>query len=401
MHLRRLGAGLVGLLWPILADYLLDGCGMSLEAYAQTVASILDAVLDEQLMPTALEAVAEYVGAAGAAYLVVNKLTQQVSSAVWWGCLAGSRAAYFARYSRIDPLREVQTNAPCGIFMRLSECLPQSVLRDDEWYNDFVLKGGVCDILAVKLHESGLHTVTLDLHQAVGDLHAVPRDLKALQSLMPVLTSAGRLYVDRGLRSAITGERLEYPPAGVIFTDGDGRIIETNEEAERILRLSDGLTIRNGQICARRNFETAKLTELIAHATAAPGSDPSIGCLLIGRDGGPPAYTVRVAAVRGRLSSYDVPMAMVLVSAPENQVSESELAELYGLTSAESRLAIAIAFGKRLSEIAGQFGVQITTLRTQLSSILKKCEVERQADLVRLISNIPVVGLTPSEKGFN
>jgi hypothetical protein len=37
-------------------------------------------------------------------------------------------------------------------------------------------------------------------------------------------------------------------------------------------------------------------------------------------------------------------------------------------------------------------------LRTQLSSVLKKCGVERQSDLVRLISNIPVVRLLPSEE---
>jgi DNA-binding CsgD family transcriptional regulator len=74
--------------------------------------------------------------------------------------------------------------------------------------------------------------------------------------------------------------------------------------------------------------------------------------------------------------------------------------ETDGLSPAESRLAVAVAFGKRLSELAGEFGVQITTLRTQLSSILKKCEVERQSDLVRLISNIPVVRLTPSTAVF-
>jgi DNA-binding CsgD family transcriptional regulator len=157
--------------------------------------------------------------------------------------------------------------------------------------------------------------------------------------------------------------------------------------------------MRNGQICARRHFETTKLAELIAHATGAIGSHPSAGALLVGREGDHPAYIVRVAPVTAGLVGYDLPMAMVLVSAPdENRVSERELAELYGLSPAESRLAVAVAFGKRLSELSGEFGVQITTLRTQLSSVLKKCEVERQSDLVRLISNIPVVRLIPSEE---
>lgn len=158
------------------------------------------------------------------------------------------------------------------------------------------------------------------------------------------------------------------------------------------------MTIRNGQICARRNFETAKLAELIANATAGSGGHPSAGCLLVGRDGGRPAYVIRVAPVSPGMAGHDLPMAMILVSVPdESHVSEHELSELYGLSPAESRLALAVAFGKRLNDLAGEFGVQITTLRTQLSSILKKCEVERQSDLVRLISNIPVVHLTPSE----
>jgi DNA-binding CsgD family transcriptional regulator/PAS domain-containing protein len=370
-------------------------------AFGKTVTSIIDAVLDDRLATTALKAVADYVGAAGAAYLIVNKLTRQVSSVVWWGCLSATRQEYFARYSQIDPFREFQINAPCGTFIRLSECLPQSVLRRDEWYNDFVLGGGVCDVLAIKLYESGLHMAILGLHQAVGDNHPVPRDVEALQSLIPALTSAGRLHVeliDRGIRSAISGGCLGYPVAGVIFTDKDGRIIETNQAAERILRRGDGLTIRKGQICARRNFETAKLAELIVHATAATGSHPSAGCLLICRDSGRPAYIVRVTPVNDGLSSYGAPTAMVLVSAPdEDRVSESELAELYGLTPAEGRLAIAVVFGKRLNELAGEFGVQLTTLRTQISSILKKCGVQRQSDLVRLITNIPVVHLLPSE----
>ena len=66
------------------------------------------------------------------------------------------------------------------------------------------------------------------------------------------------------------------------------------------------------------------------------------------------------------------------------------MAEFFGLSPAESRLAVALLAGKKLSEIAMEFGVQITTLRTQLSSILRKTGVTRQIDLIRLLSNIPV-----------
>jgi DNA-binding CsgD family transcriptional regulator len=372
---------------------------MSLSTFDKTVASIFDAVLDERAAPIALQAVAGYVGAAGAAYLLVNKLTSQVSAVHRWGCATGSIPDYLTHYSKIDPFRIIQEKAPSGILARVTERLPQSVLRNDEWYNDCVLKSGVCDILGTKLHESPSHMAIVGLYRAVGDVNPDPWDLEAVRALMPSLCNAASLHlglIDMGYRSAIMRDRLDHDAAGVMFTNKNGRVIETNQAAERILRLADGLTIRNGQICARRSFETAKLAELIAKA--ATGSHPSAGCVLIGRDGGRPAHIVRIAPVTAGLGGYDLPMAMVLVSAPdENRVSESELAELYGLSPAECRLAMAVAFGKRLNDLATEFGLQITTLRTQLSSILKKCEVERQSDLVRLISNIPVVRLTPSE----
>jgi hypothetical protein len=67
---------------------------------------------------------------------------------------------------------------------------------------------------------------------------------------------------------------------------------------------------------------------------------------------------------------------MILVADPDElSPSDRELAELFGLSPAESRLAAALMTGSRLSDIAFASGVRITTLRTQLSSILRKVEV--------------------------
>jgi DNA-binding CsgD family transcriptional regulator/PAS domain-containing protein len=363
-------------------------------SYRETVTRLFDAVLDERLAPDALEAVAGYAGASGATYFLVNKLTRQVSTITRWGSFTGNQADYLAHYGKIDPFRVIQEEAECGALARLSDRLPARVLSRDEWYNDYILRGGVRDVLGTKLHESASHMVIVGLHRAVGDTRPIPEDAEALQMLMAPLSSAARLHlglISIGFHSAIARGRLNHLNAGVVFTDGSGRIIETNQAGEAILRRGDGLTMRSGQICARRNFETSKLAHLIANATAGESGLPA-GCMLIARDGGLPAYVVRVAPVRARSVGYPLPVAMLLVSTPdENFVSERELADLFGLSPAESRLAIALAQGKRLTGLVSEFGVQISTLRTQLSSILRKCEVERQTDLIRLIASIPVV----------
>jgi len=368
---------------------------VSLILYSEIVTRIFDAVLDERLAPEALKAVSKYVGASGAAYLLVNKLTRQVSTITYWGSFTGSQADYLAYYSRIDPFRVIQEEAECGVLARLSDRLPARLLSRDEWYNDFVLKGGVRDVLGTKLHENASHMVIVGLHRAIGDTRPIPEDADALGMLMEPLRNAARLHlglISIGFRSAIARGRLDHLHAGVVFTDGSGRIIETNQAGEAILRIGDGLTMRDGQICARRSFETTKLAHLIANATAASASDLSAGSMLIARAGGLPSYVVRVAPVRNKSAGYNLPAAMIVVSAPEeNLISERELADLYGLSPAESRLAIALAQGKRLTGLVSEFGVQITTLRTQLSSILRKCGVERQTDLVRLIASNPLV----------
>jgi hypothetical protein len=374
-------------------------CGMRFAAYGKTVAGIYNAVLDEALSPAALQGVAEYVGAAGATYTLVNRFTRRVGSRVSWGSFTGNTADYLAHYSKIDPFRAFQEKAVCGSLALVSECLPQNVLRHDEWYNDFVRAGGTCDLLGSKLSESSSHMLIFGLHRAIGDALPSSRDMDALQTLLPPLCNAAQLRVgliDTGYHQAIAGGRVDQVAAGVIFAIANGTVIETNHAGEDILRGGDGLTIRNGHICAGRSFETAKLTGLIAKA--ASGSVPSAGCMLIARNHGRSSYVVRVAPVCSGSVGSDPPMAMILVSVPgENVVCEREFAELYGLSRSEGRLAMALADGKRMIELVGEFGVQITTLRTQLSSILRKCEVGRQSDLVRLVSSIPVIHPTHSE----
>jgi DNA-binding CsgD family transcriptional regulator len=88
--------------------------------------------------------------------------------------------------------------------------------------------------------------------------------------------------------------------------------------------------------------------------------------------------------------------AMILIADLEERVpSGADLAEFFGLSPAEGRLAAALRAGKRLSEVAGDCGVRITTLRTQLSSIMGKVGVTRQAELIRVLARLPVAADPP------
>jgi DNA-binding CsgD family transcriptional regulator len=212
--------------------------------------------------------------------------------------------------------------------------------------------------------------------------------------LFDALSNAARLHAklrELGWRSAAALRALDQVAAGVIIVESDGRVVEMNRAAELVLRRDDGLTVRRGKLCAQRIFDHEKLARAITTA-ASVKTAAAVGRMLVGRRGGRVAYILTVAPLGVELAVYERPLAMILVADPDaRSPSEMDLAEFFGLSQAESRVAAALLAGKKLREVAADSGVQITTVRTQLSSVLRKVGVTRQTELIRVLSHIPVI----------
>jgi DNA-binding CsgD family transcriptional regulator len=188
--------------------------------------------------------------------------------------------------------------------------------------------------------------------------------------------------------SSVALQALDQLAAGVIVTDGGAAVVEMNRSGEAILQLEDGLLIRGDRLCARRVFETAKISKLIAGATTEERRGATAGRMLIGRGHALPAYILTVAPLRTVPVIDERRLALVVVVDPVRHApSATDLADFFGFSPAEARLAAAMMAGKRLSAIAADRGVRITTVRTQLVSILKKVGVKRQSDLLRVLSS--------------
>src|SRR5882762_9800322 len=255
----------------------------------------------------------------------------------------------------------------------------------------------------VRLFESASHVVVFGVSHGNDRAPFTAAGTAALQELLEPLAKAARLHTELGSlgwEPAIALCALDQLAAAVIVTDSDGRVIQANRAAERVLRRGDGLTIRNGKLGALHVFDGERLEAVIAAAAAEQKTGAAIGRMRIRRHDGHPPYILTVAPAGTDVAAYERPLTMIVLADPdENSPSERDLAEFFGLSRAESRLAVALLGGKRLGEVSRDFGVQITTLRTQLSSILKKTEVTRQVDLIRLLSSVPVISAgTPETK---
>ena len=67
---------------------------------------------------------------------------------------------------------------------------------------------------------------------------------------------------------------------------------------------------------------------------------------------------------------------------------EIVLGSRFRLTPAEARIAIGIARGAPLSDIADLHGITVQTARTQLKSVFSKTHTNRQAQLAVLLMEV-------------
>jgi DNA-binding CsgD family transcriptional regulator len=182
--------------------------------------------------------------------------------------------------------------------------------------------------------------------------------------------------------------------------DDCGLVIEMNRAAEAIVQHDDGFLIRDGRFYARRAFETAKVAKLIAGATEGK-SRAAGGRMVIGRSAGLPPYMLTVTPLAADPVDGRRFAMIVLVDPARHCPSARDLTEFFGLSPAEARVAAALMIGKSLSNIAATYGVQITTVRTQLRSILRKVGVKRQFDLVRVLSSAGISSISLSAWWFD
>ena len=219
----------------------------------RAIAHISDAALTPDQWTTTLQSIAEVVGTLGAVYYILNKLTGRVESLSVAGFSVNENdfVDYYAARDQFKPLLE---STPTGNWLRLSKCLPQTILRSDEWYNDFIVKAGIGDIVGTRLFDNGAYRVIFGVHEGV---HQAPFSAiggARLEELFEPLSDAARLHSELrnlGWKSAAAVRALDQVAAGVIISDGDGRVVEMNRAAEHVLCRDDGLTVRQGKLCAQ------------------------------------------------------------------------------------------------------------------------------------------------------
>ena len=103
-----------------------------------------------------------------------------------------------------------------------------------------------------------------------------------------------------------------------------------------------------------------------------------------------PPVIVHLTPIRGAAHDIFSRAAAILVATPvvPREVPTADVVQgLFDLTPSEAKLASSIAAGHQLRRAAQQLGWTYETARTTLKRVMTKVGVERQADLLRLLTS--------------
>ncbi len=192
------------------------------------------------------------------------------------------------------------------------------------------------------------------------------------------------LFAEMRSSQSATLSVLNLSGSGALFLDRHGRILEINPIAQDMLARRF-LLIRSGRLACVEEQDDTRLQRLIGSCLAQP--DLAGGRMRVGMPGG--ALNLQCAPFSGSLlfATPQRPAAIVIITDPQQQLRQRlrEWQRRYGLTAAETELALAVVQTGSRKEAAAQRGVTDATARAQLSSIFDKTGIRRQTDLVRLL----------------
>jgi DNA-binding CsgD family transcriptional regulator len=174
---------------------------------------------------------------------------------------------------------------------------------------------------------------------------------------------------------------------GMLLVSARGDLRHANQPARQELARGVSLQLSNGLVQAAQAGERAALSAALTEAQRGKRR-----LLSLGHNGD----ALSIALVPLDTDGSDAePLVLLLLGKRQSceTLTVDFFARTQGLTSAEAKVLQALCEGLRPKEAARQFGVAVSTIRTQISSIRTKTQTASIRDLVSRVATLPPITL--------
>lgn len=383
----------------------------SIEAFSRMIRGFYDAAVDPALWGSALRDMEDVTGSAGATMVFVPRNAQDMG-VVLAGRFTEDVCAEYARDQMARCPRVDYVNRTGASLFYDSMIMNEREMDLDpvyDWYGKLGLRYCIGGMLTT--NERWLINISLQRSRRQGHVDRADVDgfLRIKSHLTQALDMAEIMGSLRGQARASL-QLIERLPQGIVLLGPNKRIIYANAAADRLLTASPLLSVGRGSGNGAGTFSLAdpvleaRLDRLLFAAvgltrgdhvqpggwlTAAPRIGDSSGAAPLHIFVGPVAASLD-------LSLSEHPMAMLILHdrAAGRQASLAMLTDLFGLTPTEARLAALLGGGVTLETAALRLGQAIGTARIHLKAIFRKMGVDRQQDLVGVLSGLMAQGMS-------
>ena len=370
------------------------------ELFERTLRALHTGVFDDDLWPASSALIDEFCGSKGS-FVVFGDGDSNDDIDIFFArfCFRGERAVvlenrYFEDYHAIDERLPRIRSLPDGKVVHVSSLFSEEEMKTSVVYNEALALSATRDSLTVRLDGPEGSRIVWVVANPVGDDGWTRARVEGVERLAPHLRQFVRVrqaLVDARALGASALALLDDVRSTVIGLDRRARLTAVSDRARILLRGRDGLWDEGGRLRASFGEEDAKLQRLLAQALPFHGGTGASGSMLVSRSESMTRLAVHVNPVseggegarRSRLG------ALVLVVDPvARDVDPDLVGELLGLTRAESDLALLLAQGRTVREVAVATGRSETTVRWHVRQIFAKHGLSRQVELVQLVSSV-------------
>ncbi|WP_169546469.1 helix-turn-helix transcriptional regulator [Sneathiella aquimaris] len=361
----------------------------------EVISKIYDAAVDPCDWSAALGGVCDFTGSNGFNIFVLDHLSGTVPFTTSFGIPESLLAEYNAYYVGVDPGIQYFVRNPTQPFYYNYLHTGEKEMAGHEYYDWLENAGGAKYYLARTFKQDDRFSVIATSQRSAKVGHAQAEDFEKLALVGPHIQKAVRinqLFKSVDLRMAAAYDALERLPYGVFLLSEEASVLYMNERAKQAIGERDGLIFSGGRLKAfdPRDDRLLQFTIKQNLSMVDAPTAPNPGYVQISRQKSLHPYTMQVLSLipSYRLFSKGQPSCIVILSDPSSRlrVRHEALAEIYGLTPTEARIASVLAAGIRPADICQQEGISDNTLRTHRKRILSKIGVETQAQLVQILN---------------
>ncbi|WP_419166863.1 helix-turn-helix transcriptional regulator [Candidatus Palauibacter sp.] len=370
----------------------------SLDAFDRVVASLQEAALGHADWPEAACLISEVSRTQGSALVLFGGHTQIDGDFFYTQfCLRGEvredlKRKYLEDYFPQDERVPRILHLPHGQLVDTGDLYTDREKKTSRAYNEALRHVEGQNGLHMRLdgpEESHVVWALCDSTERGGWGSDQVRMIERLQPHVRQFVVVRQALAEAGALGASLGALLESTRFGLIQLNRDGRIVEANDLARRLLGEGNRLADQRGFLRVRVPAENAELSRLLDCALPPFGTRSAAGSMMVGRSSSRGPLILHISPV-GEQQPQSQPRrvaAFVLVLDPATPapIDPVLVATALGLTTAESQLAVALAAGQTVRDIALSTGRTEQTVRWHMKQIFRKQGISRQVDLVRRV----------------